>query len=417
MQETGHIAFLRKNENWGKLSNPNIKTGVYFNFEDLVEEAKHIVGSNKFKDEPFTYDAVDSIRKVGEKQAKNISLDKAHRRVGYVIAFEPETGRGRIEDFDTKEKITFHVANLKRELGKEDKFIRVEPDDAVIFSINVTETSKHAKDIVIVDNRYPLEYFAVFENFTESLKALNALAEKENDWDYIKNPKRNMPILFSYINHTFKRIEYQNKIVTGRSKQGVEYAYFNTGLVNPQQDEIYAYFVKNPNYKPLSGWGITIPQWKFLEFNTEESNYRKYFNEEPRIATYFEEAQVADLIFNTTIRVIPDRDHLIKRKNRIETISIRTLDDDDFVEAVKESINLALKRIKRNYKAAIPHFYDNKIQFLLPLCFKSNKALAVGALVVNQNENIYEAHTILSLDQALNNARLLAKPDREWLNP
>ena len=34
-----------------------------------------------------------------------------------------------------------------------------------------------------------------------------------------------------------------------------------------------------------------------------------------------------------------------------------------------------------------------------------------------KDENIYEAHTILTLDQAYNNARLLAKPDREWLNP
>lgn len=78
---------------------------------------------------------------------------------------------------------------------------------------------------------------------------------------------------------------------------------------------------------------------------------------------------------------------------------------------------MAIKRIKRNYKTAIPHFYDGKIQFLLPLCFRANKSEALGALVVNKNENIYEAHTILSLDQAYNNARLLAKPDREWLNP
>ena len=87
------------------------------------------------------------------------------------------------------------------------------------------------------------------------------------------------------------------------------------------------------------------------------------------------------------------------------------------IEEIKDAIELAKKRIKRNYKTAIPHFYDNRIQFLLPLCFRSNKAEAVAALVVNKNENIHEAHTILSLDQAYNNARLLAKPDREWLNP
>jgi hypothetical protein len=39
------------------------------------------------------------------------------------------------------------------------------------------------------------------------------------------------------------------------------------------------------------------------------------------------------------------------------------------------------------------------------------------ALVVNRDENSYVAHTVLTLDQAFNNARLLAKPDREWLTP
>lgn len=38
-------------------------------------------------------------------------------------------------------------------------------------------------------------------------------------------------------------------------------------------------------------------------------------------------------------------------------------------------------------------------------------------MVINKTEQIYEVATILTLDQAYNNARLLAKPDREWLNP
>ena len=162
---------------------------------------------------------------------------------------------------------------------------------------------------------------------------------------------------------------------------------------------------------------MQIPEWDFIEFNTDQSVYRRYFAEVPEIATYFSEAEVADLIFDTRVPVIPDKVHLLKRKNRIESEKIRNLDDDAFVDEISYAIELARKRINRNYKTAIPHFYDNRIQFLLPLCFRSNKAEAVVALVVNKNENIHEAHTILSLDQAYNNARLLAKPDREWLNP
>ena len=53
---------------------------------------------------------------------------------------------------------------------------------------------------------------------------------------------------------------------------------------------------------------------------------------------------------------------------------------------------------------------------LMTLCLVS-KSEADLALVVNKEEYVYKAHTVLTLDQAYNNARLLAKPDREWLNP
>mgnify|MGYP003591834856 FL=1 len=87
-----------------------------------------------------------------------------------------------------------------------------------------------------------------------------------------------------------------------------------------------------------------------------------------------------------------------------------------FFDEINKALELATKRARRNYKTAIPHYYDNKIQFLLPLCMTS-KIDADLALVVNRDENSYIAHTVLSLDQAFNNARLLAKPDREWLTP
>ncbi len=411
----GKISFIRKSEFWGKIESDEQK--IYFNFKDVHKEAKHILLMNKLEDEPLTFEIAESERKKGELQAININLDKSIRRTGYIKEFS-DWGGGHIIDSDTDKEIFFHLGSFKKEPGKEDKFIRIEIDEPVIFSIDNNDKGEIASDIIIVDNRYPLEYFAVFKDFKKALKDLSDKAEEEKNWDYIKQPKGNMPILFSYINQTFKQIRTQNKIKYGKStKDGKEYAYFNTGLVTPKQDEIYGYFVKNNSFTQLEGWGVPTPEWFFLEFETENSNYRRYFSEDAEIATYFTEAQITDLILDTSIKIIPDKEHLVKRKSRIESEVIKNLDDDAFIEAIKESIELAIKRIKRNYKTAIPHYYDGSIQFLLPLCFKANKALALGALVVNRNENIYEAHTILSLDQALNNARLLAKPDREWLNP
>ena len=409
------IKFFKPQENWGKLNVEGQSKDLYFNVNNVTGELLFLINHNKFQDEPVIFELGDSERRQGEKEAKNIRLDLTRRKVGHVFSYDQERGIGNLEEYHSKQKVFFHHSGILRD--RVDKFERIEVGEPVVFSLGNNDKGVCAIEISKIDKRYFIEEFANFQDLRQSLGSLKQLAEAEN-WDYLGNPTKGTPVLFSYFNQTCQRVVNQNKVAKGKSsKDGKEYAYFNTCLVTPQQDEIFAYYIKNAGFTVLKEWGIQEPEWMFLEFNTEQSVYRRYFTEVPEIATYFSEAEVADLIFDTRTPIIPDRDHLLKRKLRIESERIRNLDDDAFIEEIKDAIELAKRRIKRNYKTAIPHFYDNRIQFLLPLCFRSNKALAVAALVVNKNENIHEAHTILSLDQAYNNARLLAKPDREWLNP
>jgi Domain of unknown function (DUF3825) len=72
--------------------------------------------------------------------------------------------------------------------------------------------------------------------------------------------------------------------------------------------------------------------------------------------------------------------------------------------------------VKRNYKTAIPQYYDASIQLLLPLSL-TDPSKADLALVVERFSDFYRASTCLTLDMAYNNARQLAKPDRDWLQP
>ncbi len=78
------------------------------------------------------------------------------------------------------------------------------------------------------------------------------------------------------------------------------------------------------------------------------------------------------------------------------------------------TIKDAVRRVKRNYKTAVPQFYNGNLQLLLPICL-SSKASADLALVVSKENGVYRATTCLTLDMAINNARLIAKPDDEWL--
>lgn len=76
------------------------------------------------------------------------------------------------------------------------------------------------------------------------------------------------------------------------------------------------------------------------------------------------------------------------------------------------------EKLRRNYKLAVPQYFitTGTIQLLIPLCL-GDPGVADLAIVVEDYGTMYRASTCLTLDMAINNARLIARPDRDWLNP
>jgi len=88
---------------------------------------------------------------------------------------------------------------------------------------------------------WPVELFdfAFVPDFDARLTELKDLAEDE-DWEYHNTPTTHRrPILYNYIRYTYRRVAEENKI--GLSEDG-GYSCFNTGLVTPNQEPIYASF-------------------------------------------------------------------------------------------------------------------------------------------------------------------------------
>lgn len=83
---------------------------------------------------------------------------------------------------------------------------------------------------------------------------------------------------------------------------------------------------------------------------------------------------------------------------------------------LRGAIENARERVRRNYKAAVPQYYQGRVQLLLPLCLAAPGSADL-ALVVERLEGFYRGSTCLTLDMAYNNARQLARPDRDWLQP
>ena len=78
------------------------------------------------------------------------------------------------------------------------------------------------------------------------------------------------------------------------------------------------------------------------------------------------------------------------------------------------ALEYAKVRIMENYKAAVPQLFNGKIQFLIPISLGDPKKVDLS-LAVSKVEGVYTGKTCLTLDMAYNNARLIAKPESDWL--
>jgi hypothetical protein len=250
-------------------------------------------------------------------------------------------------------------------------------------------------------NKPELFSFSWFKDFNLSLEELKNLAMQE-EWDYQLKPSGKLPILYNYVHHTFAKLQEEKKI-EGKG----EFCIFNTGLVTENQEEIFGYFQKNK--KPDA-----ISPWFFQGWRKESERDLSKFERLPETANYFSEP--SDLIYDSNLDLRINIDHITQDNRQRFPHQLDNMDNYQLGNILQGTINDAKKRIKRNYKTAIPQFFKGKIQLLLPLCLVL-KAKADLALAVGKEEGVYLASTCLTLDMAINNARLIAKPDDEWLKP
>ncbi len=262
--------------------------------------------------------------------------------------------------------------------------------------------------------------------------------------------KHRFTILKSYICTTFFRLESEGKICIAPDRS---FAAFNTGLVNRRYDDIYACFERNS-----STW-IDEWEWKFAGFTTSGrrglgKRLVELFNPLPEPAEYFERKE--DLLYDLDKELIIDDDHVlidnmsrlpldflaeelrgdvdamdiieeirgadIAGKRRLYKELGDILEDDDRLfrrvrARLNESVDTAKKRVRWNFKTAIPSYYPrgNTMSLLLPICLMDDD-IADAALVVQlMPSGNYQGQTILTMRQAYTNARLICRPDSDWL--
>ena len=257
------------------------------------------------------------------------------------------------------------------------------------------------------------------------------------------------PILRSYFIYTFAKLRRENQIIEHHG-QVESWAAFNTGLVSKLYEPIYALFGRNDREEPF---------WKFQSFclagiGKDGKKLTSTFAPLPQPPKYFEKS--TDLLFDVDQEIFPDFDHIVydgilkerfpytflelnkprgldwkdpsdldfdERKEYLRNF-VNAIENDpqcnrSIVNRIRDAIDLAFKRTRWNFKTAIPQYFPttDSMSLLLPLALVDDESVDI-ALVVNRNETgSYSAPTVLPLNWAYSHARLVCRPDSDWLMP
>lgn len=226
-----------------------------------------------------------------------------------------------------------------------------------------------------------------------------------------------VPKLKNYLNYTFMRLMELEQNDPGKyfrlSQDGTRIC-FNTGLQNQHQSDLLATFQKSKadGSKPVADWvyrGTHAPN---------DNGYRNFFPPEfPEIAWYSKDSR--DYVFDVSYNLEKDTfDHLFDRAK--ERAGLPNAPDEGIRNYLRGTIEGLVPKIKRNYKVAIPVYYvkERRMQLLLPFPSASHKDEYASFLVERDDAaKTYRLKTIFDLDQAYFSARLITRPDQEWLNP
>ena len=239
--------------------------------------------------------------------------------------------------------------------------------------------------------------FAYCGNFSSQLQTLASLSPEK--WSF--GNRSDNSILKSYIMHTFERLYDEGKVI-----EADEYAVFNTGLFDVYYNPIYAYFVKNVNQGRQ--------KWYLDSFITEYQRVTIGIKEIPERANYFDNP--SDLVFDTHLEIIAQYEHIFGDPENKERLPIAVKNSSMAYSLFNGALATAKRMLEANYKTAVPQFYRGKIQLLVPICLQNQNVPDLALTCAKTDDGAsYLGCTCLTLEMAYNNARLIAKPESNWL--
>jgi len=255
------------------------------------------------------------------------------------------------------------------------------------------------------------------------LDDLAAIAQPEN-WDDEGSGRQ--PILFNYLRYTFRRqLELGNWRELETSKGTV--SALNTGLLSRHFEPIFAVFERNrkPERQP----------WVLIEWAAPSSSrLREFDRDELKPAAYFSDP--GEVVFDPRLPVVANVEHIVD--DNVDRYPPE-LQENHYLRSgmLERAIHVAAAKAKANWRLAAPQYYwasgaqePGHLQLLLPLSLMDPDRVDL-ALVIDRDppfdssddatrvspEACYRAYTVLPVEWAYRNARLITRPESYWLDP
>lgn len=380
--------------------------GYVTNIRNFVQEANDLLSEEEVPFKSFEFNIIidDLVKKNAVVYRNKFGKPASHENALYAL-------------FKTSKKATKGdelIAYYERQ--------RVEKNWTGIYFTTEKEFEKDVKDNLM----FRLGSIN-FENWQDGLQFLEDLKTKciPEKWSY-KSYQSGMPhpILKAYIENTFEKLKAENNGTKILRSDDNKYIVFNTGLLDKFFHEVFiivhvieddgdflyrnAYILNS--LTDLTKIGFTV-------------NGKRIVRQDdlPEPPTFF--TNINEVIFHPDIEIDRNYDkftHIIEERRDRFPKEDQDRDTTELARKLDNSINYAIAIAKRNYKLVIPMYrpQETKIQLLMPIYLSGSFTNSPDfALVLDLEDGIYTPETILPLDAAYQNARLITKPDELWLNP
>jgi len=255
-----------------------------------------------------------------------------------------------------------------------------------------------------------LKDFAFLPDFYGQLDKLAGMALPE-PWCYASPEKERFNqtthILEKHLYLTFEEQMRRREYADNKNAYvyiGENNAAFNTGLLTPLYQDVYARFELNRNPQFGRIWALT-------SFGTEASASLSGISELPKPLRFFPDTAYG---FHPDWPLRMNLEHMLYSDENLNRLpaSIRTI--SALAQTLEACAEQSMKRARYSPGIAVPQWYGGRLQYLLPL-FILNDQHADVALTLDERDGFYMANTALTLEMAYGNARLIARPEAEWL--